>query len=95
MFTDMIHTVMFAAIFQGLLLLAGGIFLGMALPENNILAQTLRHITGPVMKTVAVITPTVLPVWLHGVLAIIWLLVLRVGFYLVMGAYGLLPAVTS
>jgi hypothetical protein len=95
MVTDMIHTFLFAAVFQGLALLAGGILLGMVLPERSFVTKPLRHITGPTLNTVAVITPAVLPVWLHGVLAILWLLVLRVGFYLVMGAYGLLPAITS
>lgn len=91
----MIHAMLFAIVFQGLAAGAICILLRMFIPKNNILASALHRVTDPIHTAVATVTPALLPLWLHGVLAILWLLVLRVAFYLVMGAYGLLPPVSS
>jgi hypothetical protein len=86
----MIHAVLFAIVFQGLAVAAGCILLRVLLPRNS----TLRAITDPIYTAVATVTPALLPPWSHGVLAMLWLLILRVVFYMLMGAYGLLPPVT-
>jgi hypothetical protein len=87
----MIHAVLFAIVFQGLALAAGCVLLAMLIPDNSV----LRKFTHPVYTAVAAVTPALVPRWSHGVLAILWLLVLRVVFFMVMGAYGLLPPVTA
>jgi hypothetical protein len=91
----MIHAVLFAIVFEGLVVVAGCILLLMLMPKNNALATALRYVTDPICAAVATVTPALLPRWSHGVLAILWLLILRVIFYMVMGAYGLLPPVTA
>jgi hypothetical protein len=89
----MIHAVLFAIVFQGLAILAACMVLRMALPKVGAVTIVLRYITNPVYSSVAAITPAVLPPWCHGALAIFWLLSLRLGFYLMLGAFGLLPPV--
>jgi hypothetical protein len=91
----MIHAVLFAIVFQGLAVAAGCVLLRMVVPKDNVAALTLRAVTDPIYAAVSIITPAVLPPWSHGVLAIVWLLTLRVVFYLAVGAYGLLPPVTA
>jgi hypothetical protein len=90
----MIHAVLFAIVFQGLAVAAGCILLRVLIPKNNAVATALRAITDPIYTAVATVTPALLPPWSHGVLAMLWLLILRVVFYMLMGAYGLLPPVT-
>lgn len=91
----MIHAALFAFVFQGLALLAGCVVLHMMLPGNNLVESVLRRVTGPVYKSVAALTPAILPRCSHGALAIFWLLSLRLAFYLGLGAFGLLPPVPT
>lgn len=91
----MIHAVLFEIVFQGLAVAAGCILLRMLIPKHNVAASTLHTVTDPIYTAVAIITPALLPPWSHGVLAILWLLILRVVFYMLMGAYGLLPQVNA
>jgi hypothetical protein len=90
--TPMIHAFLFAIVFQGLALLAFGLLLYILLPKKSRAAAALQWFN-PVIKVVDAITPAVVPAKLHALLGIVWLLFLRVVFYLVMGAYGLLPSV--
>ncbi len=91
----MIHAVLFAIVFQGLAVAAGCVLLRMVIPNDNVAASALRIVTDPICAAVATVTPALLPPWSHGVLAMLWLLILRVVFYMLMGAYGLLPPVTA
>jgi hypothetical protein len=91
----MIHAVLFAIVFHGFALAAGCVLLHMLIPKDNVAASTLRAVTDPIYAAVSIITPALLAPWSLGVLAIVWLLTLRVVFYLAVGAYGLLPPVTA
>lgn len=91
----MIHALLFAIVFQGLAVVAGCVLLRMLIPKDNVVASTLRAVTDPIYAVVSIITPALLPSWSHGFLAMLWLLILRVVFYMAMGAYGLLPQVTA
>jgi hypothetical protein len=63
--------------------------------KNNPLQKLLNHITFPIFKVTEIVTPTLIPKYFYMFLAAVWLLVARVGFYLVTAAYGWLPMVTS
>ncbi len=91
----MIHALLFAIVFQGLAVLAGCVLLRTVLLRKQPVATVLDYVTTPICTAVTAVTPALWPAWCHGILAIVWLLFLRVVFYMVMGAYGLLPAVPA
>jgi uncharacterized membrane protein len=49
------------------------------------------RITEPVMKIVRYVTPAGVPDIITLIFCILWLMLLRVVFFLAMGAWGLLP----
>lgn len=93
------HALLFNFVFQGLAVLAlcclAKAILDFAHLKKNPLQKPLHLITSPILKITTLVTPALIPKTLHIFLAALWLLVARVGFYMVAGAYGLLPAVTT
>jgi hypothetical protein len=92
------HAVVFTFVFQGLALWAlcclAKVITDFMWPRPNSLRAASHHITSPALALTRLITPAIIPVSLHLVLAAFWLLVARVAFYMVAAAYGLLPTVT-
>lgn len=60
---------------------------------KNYIWQAFLKVTEPAVKLVRFITPLGVPNILILIFAVLWLMVLRVVFFLVMGAWGLLPTV--
>jgi hypothetical protein len=92
------YAMLFTIVFQGLAFLALlyvviAVVVRMAVLPTPV-SQFLSKLLSPFLTSAAVITPAIIPRALLPFMAAIWLLVLRVGFYMGAGAYGLLPAVT-
>lgn len=87
----MLGNALFTVIFQGLALWAICAFLAAVLPSYYGLRLMFESIAKPATFVVARITPAIVPVWFHSLLAAVWLMSVRVMFYLVMANYGLLP----
>lgn len=56
-----------------------------------VLLRTIRQITNPVVKAVGAVTPRIVPHGLVVVLAIVWLMALRMFLYLTIVALGVKP----
>ncbi len=89
----------FMFIFQGLAVLAVMCLVAAILQFLPTAFAPLRRFLmifiSPVLVAVDTMTPNIVPRALHSVIAALWLLTLRVGFYLGAAAYGLLPSVVS
>lgn len=88
-----LHNLFFATIYNGLALWAACVFFAAVLPRSLALRRVFLAIARPPSRIVAAMTPAIIPVFMHPLLTVFWLLTLRVVFYLVMAAYGLLPRV--
>ncbi len=88
------HALLFNFTFNGLAVLALCCLAKAILDFAHLKNKPLHLITSPILKITTLVTPALIPKTLHIFLAALWLLVARVGFYMVAGAYGLLPAVT-
>lgn len=63
-------------------------------PESDkVVWRVFKQITDPILNTVRLVTPAIVPPPLLNVFAIIWLLLLRVAFYFLIRSLGLLPIV--
>jgi uncharacterized protein YggT (Ycf19 family) len=73
--------------------LIGRFILGMMVaPDwNNYIWRTFVTVTDPVVKVVRFITPNAIALPLVLVFGALWLMLLRVGFFLAMVSYGLAP----
>jgi hypothetical protein len=93
------YELFFTFVFQGLTVWALSCFAKAVLDftplKKSPLQILLNRVTVPVLKMTTLITPALIPQSLHIVLAVIWLLTLRVAFYVGASIYGLLPVVTS
>ena len=63
--------------------------------SNKVIWQVFRQLTDPILKVVAFVTPRVVPMPLISLLAIVWLLLLRVILFLTIRALGLLPTISG
>ncbi len=89
------HVLLFNFIFNGLALWALCCLAKAILDFVPLKNKPLHLITSPILKVTTLVTPALIPKTLHIFLAALWLLVARVGFYMVASAYGVLPAVTA
>lgn len=73
--------------------LMGRLVLGFFVPEDwdNYIWRAFRQLTDPVVAVVAWGTPALAPHRLIVIFSILWLLVARVAFALILGAAGLMP----
>jgi uncharacterized protein YggT (Ycf19 family) len=71
----------------------GRLVLSLFAPPNwqNYIWRAFVRITEPVMKIVRYVTPAGVPDIITLIFCILWLMLLRVVFFLAMGAWGLLP----
>jgi hypothetical protein len=90
---------LFTLVFQGLAVVAALCVLAaivQVLPfMPKPLSALLSKLASPVLLVVHAITPLAVPRALHLTIAVFWLLLLRLGFHLAAGSFGLLPAITS
>ncbi len=79
-----------AALFWTLL---GRFVLALFVPENwdNYIWRAFVRLTEPVVRIVRAITPAIVPPRMLLLLAALWLLVLRLGLFMVLAAGDLLP----
>ena len=79
-----------AALFWTLL---GRFALGLFVPENwdNYIWRAFVRLTEPAVRVVAFITPAIVGPRLLLLLAAVWVFVLRLAFYVVLAARGLVP----
>lgn len=59
--------------------------------QNAVILKVFRQVTGPVVRAVRTITPAIVPDGLVVVLAIVWLMALRMFLYLTIIAAGVKP----
>jgi hypothetical protein len=90
------NELVFTLVFQvlglwGLCCLALAVLTVLPLPESAVRRLLLR-ISKPAVKATAFISPAIIPPSLHVFLASVWLLTLRVCFFLSASALNLLPA---
>lgn len=63
-------------------------------PDSDLVIwRVFCQITNPVLHAVRVVTPAVVPGPLVMVLAVVWLILLRVALFFTLRAYGLVPGV--
>jgi uncharacterized protein YggT (Ycf19 family) len=60
---------------------------------KNYIWQALVKVTEPAVKCARFLSPAGVPSIIVLVFTVLWLMLLRIGFFMIMGAYGLLPAV--
>ncbi len=84
------HALLFTVIFQGLAFLAAVCVVTAVVKPIDFVRATLS----PLLMLVGATTPAVIPKAVHPFIAAVWLLVLRVGFYMAAGTYGFLPVAT-
>jgi len=75
--------------------LIGRVILAMLfrLPADRAMMRVFAHVTDPVLRAVAAITPRVVPPGLVLVFALVWLLLLRMLLFITAVAFGMRPAV--
>jgi hypothetical protein len=88
-------SLLFNIVFQGLALWAAVVVLSTVIPPNFGLRSLLQAMAAPPRRSVAAMTPTIIPTWSHPALTVFWLLALRVLFYLIIASYGLLPRIAA
>jgi uncharacterized protein YggT (Ycf19 family) len=73
------------------------VVLGLFVPPawDNYIWKAFQRLTNPVLAACAAITPRSVPSLLLIVFSLIWLMLLRVGFYLAMDAAGLAPGIDA
>jgi uncharacterized protein YggT (Ycf19 family) len=72
----------------------GRLALGLFVPAgwDNYIFKAFVRITEPVLKVVRVITPRALPEIVTMLFAVLWLMIVRIVFFVVMSNLGLAPA---
>jgi uncharacterized protein YggT (Ycf19 family) len=77
--------------------MAGRFLLGLFVPQDwgNYIWRFFRRLTDPVLAAVRPITPSFMIEPLLPLVALWWLLVLRVGFEVLMGRLGLRPSLVA
>jgi hypothetical protein len=63
------------------------------LPADRVLMRAFATVTDPVLRTVAAITPRIVPPGLVMVFALVWLLLLRMVLFVTAVAFGMRPQV--
>ncbi|MFZ1774877.1 MAG: hypothetical protein WAT78_13080 [Rhizobiaceae bacterium] len=71
----------------------GRLLLGMFVPAdwNNYIWRFFKLLTDPALKVISPLTPASVPTNVRLVFLILWLMILRVGFYIVLNRMGLAP----
>ena len=71
--------------------------LGLFVPPvwDNYIWRAFQRLTNPVLATFGAITPRAVPPLLLIVFAVIWLMLLRVAFFLAMDSLGLAPGIEA
>jgi len=63
--------------------------------SDKVIWKVFCQITDPILGAVRVITPAIVPEPLVNVFAVVWLLLARIAFYLLIRSLGLLPTITG
>jgi hypothetical protein len=73
--------------------LLGRFALSFFVPENwdNYIWRAFKRLTDPVVTIVSFVTPALVPYRLILIFSVLWLLLARVAFALILGAAGLMP----
>ncbi len=93
--TASFNALFFTFIIQGLALVAWCCLAAALLSFFSATKNPLQPIVTPVLQVMKILTPDIIPVRLHLFLAILWLMLLRVIFYMWAGAHGLLPGAAA
>jgi uncharacterized protein YggT (Ycf19 family) len=63
--------------------------------SDVVIVRVFEQVTEPVLWPVRMITPKIVPERLIYLFAVLWLFVLRIGLYVVMRMYGLVPSIAG
>jgi uncharacterized protein YggT (Ycf19 family) len=63
--------------------------------SDKVVWKVFSQVTDPVLGAVRAITPAIVPPPLLNLFAVVWLLLLRIAFYMLVRALGLLPTITG
>lgn len=74
--------------------LIGRLLLSLFAPPawNNYIWRAFVRITDPAVAAVRYVTPEVLPVFVVMIFAVLWIMIIRISFFIALGNLGLLPA---
>ncbi|MBM3607791.1 MAG: hypothetical protein FJX29_04940 [Alphaproteobacteria bacterium] len=69
--------------------------LSLFMSPDQVMLRVFIQITEPVLAPVRAITPRIVPDPVIFIFAFIWLFALRIGFYIIMRMYDLIPSIAG